>query len=154
MASRHRPEFRAYRICKRTFPILSGDAARYPGRWNSLGRPVVYAAETFSGAMLEILVHANIGRPPRDLHFATIVIPSEVAIEEFSGAEADVADADRSRRFGDVWCEEQRTAVLLVPSVVTRIERNLVINPSHPDFGRITASKPERVIWDPRLFQQ
>ncbi|HZS59959.1 MAG TPA: RES domain-containing protein [Gemmatimonadaceae bacterium] len=155
MASRRRPDFRAYRICKRTLPILSGDgAARYPGRWNSLGRPVVYAAETFSGAMLEILVHANIGRPPRDLHFATIVIPSEVAIEEFSGAEAGVAEVERSRRFGDAWYEEQRTAVLLVPSAVTRIERNLVINPSHPDFGRITASKPEPVIWDPRLFRE
>lgn len=154
MASRRRSELRAYRICRNTFPILSGDgAARYPGRWNSLGRPVIYAADTFAGAMLEILVHANIGRPPQNLHFAAIRIPAGVAIEEVPAAKVDDwLDVERSRRFGDLWHDERRTPVLLVPSAVTRVEYNVLLNPSHPDFPRITASKPEPVSWDPRLF--
>ena len=31
-----------------------------------------------------------------------------------------------SRAFGDVWYDEQPSAVLLVPSIVTRVERNVV----------------------------
>jgi len=155
MASRRSAGFRAWRICKSTFPILSGDgAARHPGRWNSLGHPVVYASETFSGAMLEILVHANIGRPPRDLHFATITVPPSVSIEELTAADiADWSDVESTRRLGDACYAKGRAAVLLVPSVVTRLERNVVINPVHPDFARIQASKPKPVEWDPRLFR-
>ena len=155
MASRRSAGFRAYRICKSVFPILSGDgAARYPGRWNSLGRPVVYASETFSGAMLEILVHANIGRAPRDLHFATITIPPGVAIDELTTSDVeDWSDVDATCRLGDAWHAKRRTAVLLVPSAVTRLERNVVLNPAHPDFVRIKASKAKPVEWDPRLFR-
>jgi len=155
MASRRKTGFRAYRICKNFFPVLSGDgAARYPGRWNSLGRPLVYACETFSGAMLEILVHANIGRPPRDLHFAAIVIPPSVAIEELSTPDVeDRSDVETTRLLGDAWYARGRTAVLLVPSAVTRVERNALINPAHPDFARIRASAPKPVVWDRRLFR-
>ena len=155
MASRRSAGLRAYRICKNLFPILSGDgAARHPGRWNVPGRPVVYASETFSGAMLEILVHANIGRPPRDLHFATITVPAGLAIEELTTSDvANWADIERTRRLGDAWYEKRRTAVLLVPSAVTQLERNVVINPTHPDFARIRAGRPKPVQWDPRLFR-
>jgi RES domain-containing protein len=40
----------------------------------------------------------------------------------------------------------------LVPSVATRIERNIVMNQEHPDFGKIRASKPMLVRWDERLW--
>ena len=54
--------------------------------------------------------------------------------------------------FGDTWIREQRTAVLVVPAVVARREGNVLINPGHPDFTHITASAPEAVVWDARLF--
>jgi len=60
-----------------------------------------------------------------------------------------------SRWFGDQWLEEKRTAVLLVPSAATRgREHNILLNPEHPEFGRITASQPQEVVWDERLFQR
>ena len=38
---------RIWRLCRRPFADLSGDGARlYGGRWNSPGRPMVYAAES------------------------------------------------------------------------------------------------------------
>ena len=114
----------------------------------------MYASETFSGAMLEILVHANIGRAPRDLHFATITIPPGLAIDELTTSDVeDWSDVDATRRLGDAWHAKRRTAVLLVPSAVTRLERNVVLNPAHPDFVRIKASKAKPVEWDPRLFR-
>ena len=35
-----------------------------------------------------------------------------------------------ARAFGDVWIREERTAVLLVPSVVARREMNVLLNPT------------------------
>jgi len=36
---------------------------------------------------------------------------------------------------------------------VARREGNVLINPGHPDFTHITASAPEAVVWDERLFK-
>ena len=67
--------------------------------------------------------------------------------------EWDAEDVTASRTFGDRWLEERRTAVLLVPSRVTRgRERNVLVNPEHPEFSQVTASAPEPVLWDGRLF--
>jgi RES domain-containing protein len=35
------------------------------GRWNSAGKRVIYAAQTYAGALLEVLVHANLGIVPK-----------------------------------------------------------------------------------------
>ena len=41
---------------------------------------------------------------------------------------------------------------LLVPSVVTKIDRNLVLNQDHPGFGQIDVGPEQAVAWDRRLF--
>lgn len=150
---------RAFRIADRRFPIFDGTGARIVGgRWNSPGRPVIYAAETFASAVLAVLIHANLGRVPKTHAVIEIKIPDKIAIETapaetLSGWEAE--DQIVSRSYGDGWLEEQRTAVLLVPSVVTRgREHNALLNPEHPDFERITATPPEDIAWDERLFQR
>ena len=52
----------AYRIADARHPIFDGTGAMLRGgRWNSIGQRVIYAAESYAGAMLEILVHANLG---------------------------------------------------------------------------------------------
>jgi RES domain-containing protein len=42
--------------------------------------------------------------------------------------------------------------VLVVPSVVARAECNAVVNPAHPQAGRLVVSVPQPVVWDQRLF--
>jgi hypothetical protein len=37
--------------------------------------------------------------------------------------------------------------------VIVRNERNILINPRHPDFGRIRFGAPEKFEFDPRLKQ-
>ena len=44
--------------------------------------------------------------------------------------------------------------MLVVHSVVTRLDRNVLINPHHPSFAAIAAGPPEPVIWDRRLFRR
>ena len=150
---------RAFRVADRRFPLFDGTGARIVGgRWNSPGRPLIYAAESFAGAVLEVLVHANLGRVPRTHAGITITIPETIRIERVRGEDLAGWDAEGqrvSRDFGNRWLEEERSCVLLVPSLVTRgREHNVLINPDHGDFGQIIASEPEGLQWDGRLFQR
>lgn len=162
MASRrsgalNKAPWRAYRIADRRHKIFDGEgSARFGGRWNSPGRRVIYAAETYAGAMLEVLVNANIGRIPKQHAWIEILIAADVSIEEVDARKVrrwDAPDQRASRMFGDRWHDEQRSTVLLVPSTVVREERNVVINQDHPRFRKLLASKPKPVVWDQRLFQ-
>jgi RES domain-containing protein len=144
----------AFRIADRRHPIFDPTGARLKGgRWNSPGRGAIYAAQTFAGALLEVLVHQNLGEVPSTHAVVRIDIPDDLKTESI---ETDWAMTDliRTREFGDRWLEEQRTAVLLVPSVVLRgLEKNIVLNPNHLDFQSIKVTAPEPVVWDPRLFR-
>ena len=156
MVYRLRKELRAYRIADDRRPIFDGaGAALLGGRWNSPGRHVIYAAETYAGAVLERLVHTNIGRIPKHQAYIEIVIPKGLRVEAIVAdqvPEWDEPGQEASRRFGDEWYDQRRTVALLVPSIVTRIERNLLIHQEHHDFERITASDPLPVRREKRLF--
>ncbi len=158
MGSRRSGPLRAYRIADRRHKIFDGTgAAIHGGRWNSPGRRVIYAAETYAGAMLEALVHANIGRLPKTQAWIEILIGKSIRIEEVVAADVPGWQASNqrvSRAYGDRWYDEGRTAVLVVPSIVVRLERNIAINQEHPDFVKIRATAPKRVIWDRRLFER
>ena len=125
-------------------------------RWNSPGRRIIYAAETYAGALLEILVHAS-GSVPRSQGYVEIEIPAGLSIEEVAPDDVphwDAASFEAAQMFGDRWYDERRTPVLLVPSVVTIIERNVLINQEHPEFARIRATPPRPVRWDRRLWER
>lgn len=149
---------RAYRIADRRHTIFDGTGARLVGgRWNSPGRAVIYGSETYAGALLEILVHASVGRVPETQSWIEIEVPQEIAVESAEPEAVpgwDAEDQRASRSFGDAWLAEARTAVLLVPSLVTGgQERNVLINPGHRDFGAIAAGEAREVRWDKRLFR-
>ena len=150
---------RAFRIADCRHPIFDGAGAKLTGgRWNSPGRPVIYAAETFAGALLEVLVHANLGRVPPTHAIIEVAIPGSVLIETVRPEAIpgwDAPDQIVSREFGNRWLQGLRSGVLLVPSFVVRgREQNVLINPEHHDFGQITASEPEDLLWDERLFRR
>jgi RES domain-containing protein len=146
----------AFRIADRRHPIFDSTGAFLKGgRWNSPGRRVIYAAQTYAGAMLEILVHAGISTLPRTHASIRIQIPETVAVEALTPEALpgwNLPDLLASRAFGDQWLSEQRTAIILVPSVILAgHESNVLLNPDHPQFRLIRASPPQSVLWDPRL---
>jgi RES domain-containing protein len=53
---------------------------------------------------------------------------------------------------GDRWVAERRSAVLRVPSAIIEVESNYLLNPEHPEFGRITISAPVPFAFDARLI--
>jgi len=150
---------RIYRIADKRHPIWDGTgAALVGGRWNSPGRPAIYGALNYACAMLETLAHAGIGRVPGTQQFVIAEVPDDNALIERHGPASlpagwDAEDSRVARVFGDDWLASRRTLVLVVPSVVARLEYNAVINPAHPDFSRLRVSVPAPVVWDQRLFR-
>jgi len=147
----------AYRIADARHPIFDAIGAMlHGGRWNSVGLRAIYAAETYAGALLEILVHANLSQPPKNHRVVRIVVPDTI-IETVSIDTVrnwDAEDMIASRAFGDRWIQESRTAIFRVPSVITNgRENNIVFNPEHSDFALVRAGDPEPVHWDARLFR-
>jgi len=147
----------AYRIADARHPIFDATGAMlHGGRWNSVGQRVIYAAESYAGAMLEVLVHANLSVPPRNHRVVRISIPDAVKIETVHPGLLpgwDGEDLRATRSLGDRWLREMRTAVLRVPSVITEgRESNLLFNPLHEQFALIQAGDPEAIYWDLRLF--
>lgn len=137
------------------YPIFDATGSTLaPGRWNSPDSPIIYASEHFSTAILEKLAHGS-GMLPPNQHFVTITLSAGLSYEVFPAHGLpgwDTFPATTSRMFGSAWCRERRSLLLFVPSVVARVERNIVINPAHPEFARIGVSLHEPVHWDRRLF--
>lgn len=147
----------AYRIGdpRGDYPIYSAEGAtRISGRWHEVGDAVIYAAEHYSTAMLEKLVHWSGSLPPNQ-HFIAIAIPAGTTYEVLNPDHLPgwhEPGAETARRFGHGWLVERRSAILLVPSVVARMEKNILINPGHPDASVIAAGLETPVWWDDRLF--
>jgi RES domain-containing protein len=119
------------------------------------GLGAIYASRSYTGAMLECLAQADIGRVLRTHLAVGIAIAEADAAERHDESSLpagwDHADLRVARAFGDAWIRARRTAVLVVPSVVARREGKVLIDPKHPDFSRIVAGRPEPVVWDARL---
>jgi len=56
-----------------------------------------------------------------------------------------------TRDIGTDWANGLATAVLVVPSAVIAREQNDLLNPQHPDFGRIRFHTQEPFYFDDRL---
>lgn len=150
---------RIYRIADRRHPVWDGTGTMLRGgRFNRAGRPVIYGALTYAGAMLEVLVHSAIGRVPLTQVMVRAEVPDDVAVERADSdrlpAGWDARESVAAQDFGDQWLSEARSAVLLVPSVVAREEWNALVNPLHPLARRIVVSDPQPVVWDERLFSR
>jgi RES domain-containing protein len=91
--------------------------------------------------MLEILVHANIGRILTTHCYVVAEVPVGTPFERHESPALplgwDSDDPSIARRFGDQWLAESRGAVLVVPSVVAKLEWNAVVNPRHPAAGQL-----------------
>jgi RES domain-containing protein len=157
MASRYKGPLRAFRIRSSKFPPFDGTGAALAGaRWNVKGQRVIYASESYAVALLEIMVHSNLGRVPKGFSYIEIDISAELEVEEITATDLpDWADADcvSSQAFGSKWYQEKRSAVLLVPSAAAGgMGRNVLINQAHPELSLVRASAPKPVQWDQRLF--
>ena len=126
-----------------------------PGRWHSQGQRVVYSSSSLALATLELFVNLQNKRQLARYVRSRILIP-EGLIEEL-GADLMAAftrdpDGFNARGYGDAWLRGGESCVLRVPSRVVPEEANYLLNPLHPDFGKISATT-EPYSADPRLLE-
>ena len=147
---------RVYRIGdpQGVYPIYSGEgAARVEGRWHEKGQEVIYTSRHYSTALIEKLAHFN-GVLPSNQHYIEIEIPAGVSYEVFTkDSVPEWLDIARARAAGSKWFREKRSAILLVPSYVARIEENVIINCTHDEAKLIKPGLERPVAWDMRLLQ-
>jgi RES domain-containing protein len=138
---------------------LNGDGARITGgRWNSKGRPAVYASSTIALATLETLMHLGGSVGARNAFLVRITVPASVwrgrEIVEANDLEvtwlAEPAGST-SIEFGDAWLDRLSAPLLLVPSVIVPEEFNVLLNPAHRAIARMSASVIRQFLYDPRL---
>jgi RES domain-containing protein len=137
------------------YPILDATGSTlFPGRWNEPDTPPIYASEHYATAILEKLAHAS-GLMPRNQHWIAITVPNGASFEVVTRDHLpgwDAAEPTVARAHGAKWARERRSLLLLVPSYVARLDRNVLINPNHPEFKLLSTTLPEPVWWDGRLF--
>jgi RES domain-containing protein len=145
----------AFRLSTARFSANSGvGAALYGGRWNAVGTEAIYAAESTSLAVLEVLVHFSV--LPADFVMTEIRIPETVSILRVNEDELPLG-WDReipiaaTQELGTRWVREGRSAVLSVPSSIVAPERNFVFNSAHPSFLLLKFLAPVPFGFDSRL---
>lgn len=139
----------AWRICRRPFADLLREGARLiGGRWNSPGRPVVYASEDAALAVLEVRIHLDLDFSLLPADYVLIAIDlDELTVECVDGFPPDTV------AFGDDWLASRRSPVLSAPSAIVRESRNLILNVAHPDAGRASIASIRSFVFDERLWR-
>ena len=145
---------RVYRVAKARHArnaqtMLTGEGAReWGGRFNSPGTRAVYCASTLSLAALEILVHAPRVAILPEYRFLEIRVPDH-AIEHIANDEIP----DDCTIVGDERLGASGILGFSVSSFVLPLERNVVLNPDHPDFASlVTHGHVEPFVLDKRLL--
>lgn len=149
---------RVWRLTRAAYaadPLAGHGAAIAGGRWNSPGVRMAYTSTSRPLAVLEMLVHVTRDTVPPEMVLLPIDVPDR-SIADVPALPADWLDLPYSagaRRLGDAWIEQKRSLALLVPSVVLQSERNLLLNPAHPELRSVRVRAPEPMSFDRRLFR-
>ena len=137
--------------------MLSGRGALlYGGRWSSPGRPVLYTSGSAALATLEIAVHLNAAHVIPAFKILELTLPDDLiltveAADLPRGWDVQAVNPSEVQAWGDVWFDEQISAVLQVPSAIIATESNYLINPTHPQFGRIKTGDIQPHPFDARI---
>ena len=149
----------AYRIVKRRYAkqAFNGEGARLAGgRWNSPGRRAVYLSGTLSLAAMETFVHLGEDAARMAYVYFEVEIPDKVSITTLARRPKgwrNEPPASASMDAGDQWLKAGKTALLEVPSALIPSETNLILNPLHPDSGKLRIRAAQAFYFDPRMWK-
>lgn len=138
-----------------TLEGLGGLAAS--ARWHSMGRPIVYLAESPAGAVVERLVHLEVtlDQLPKTYQLIKVEAPDAVGLPAIAEnlKEGWQDDLLLTRTTGDAWLARNDSALLRVPSAILPETFNVLLNPRHGDAGRLSVQWSKAFPWDERLLR-
>ena len=114
---------------------------------------MVYTASAPSLALLELLVHLDLEMAllPDDYRLLAIDVPDGSSIESLSETPSNMLAC---AVLGDDFLGRRTALALSAPSVIVPRERNLLINPAHPEAATIRVLSNEAFPVDPRLVSR
>jgi RES domain-containing protein len=110
-------------------------------------------------AALEYFVNLDPVDAPADLVSVRVDLPRDLKLDRI--AVSSLAKNWRStpapmelRDVGTNWLGSASSLCLMVPSAVIPEESNLLINPAHPDFGKLRFFRPRKFTFDLRMWKE
>jgi len=148
-----------YRVTRQKYEkdLTGNGAAVSGGRWNEIGRPVLYTASSRSLAILETLVHLRRPQPPTDYRIMVLYVPDSMPLMSITDAQLSEGwktDDAYTQAIGSQWLSVNNALLLRVPSVIVRAEYNYVLNPGQAFFNDVQLITVEPIEFDPRFFQK
>lgn len=150
---------RLWRITRKPFltQVLAGlGAKKYGGRWNSKGMAVVYTSESLELAVLEALVHVDIDLLPKDLYQISfeledsLVAPTPASLP--AGWDSTPPYCPKVQNVGDAWVRSGSSVGLRIPASVLPSRSNILLNPAHADFHRLSEVERGPLPWPARVI--
>jgi RES domain-containing protein len=141
-----------WRVAHEQFADLTGIGGLHrPGRWHNVGRPIVYAAEHSALAMLEVRVHMDLQAAQLSKFvMMKLNMPDHVPVDFI---DVEPQEESATRALGDQWLLSSAKCVCRVRSALAPEAFNYLINPLHPDSGRLVIEAIAPLVFDARLFQ-
>lgn len=133
------------------------DGTQYAdGRWHVAAArlPVLYSGSSRALCQLERRVHCN-GFAPANMALLRLELPATASLEDAAPLLSLNwrHDMGSTQAIGTDWARSARSLGLWVPSFVEPAERNLVLNPRHPQYADIVVHIEQNPFkFDPRLF--
>jgi RES domain-containing protein len=147
-----------YRIQKAKYArdISGFGSTLVSGRWHQAGKhPILYTSSNISLAILEYLVHLPSVVKPPELVLLTLDIPDQRIVKiETKGLPENWNKKgyfDDVQGWGTAWLQGLSSLAVIVPSV-TSPDYNILVNPSHPDFGYVKIIDTRPITLDDRLI--
>jgi RES domain-containing protein len=133
---------------------FSGNGGLYASaRWHTAGHPVVYTAQSLSLAALEILVRLKQTYDIQPFYAYSAEVPDHLILKADTFPARWKSRLAVSRAFGDAWLEAKTMPAMLVPTIITPGEWNVLINPLHPQFSlKWVVTGPDAYSFDARLL--
>ena len=149
-----------HRLAKKKYahdPLGGAGALLVGGRWHHKGSRIVYCAQTLSLASLEFFVNFEVLYKAIELVAIEIDLPDPL-VENLPPASLpsnwdETPPAPATDDIGTEWLKTSRSAGLRVPSVLTRGEYNVLINPAHADFKRVRVVSVNDYKYDTRMWK-
>lgn len=149
-----------FRIAKKIYCTdISGEGARlYGGRWNKKGIGLVYTSKNVSLAVLEVLAHVSSASFPLDYMLVTLSIPDSASLERLDITKLPsnwrtYPSPQHLAELGTEWLLSKRSLLLEVPSALVETEKNLLINPYHPEIVTVKVKEQKNFNFDERLVK-
>jgi len=151
-----------YRITREEYrDDLSGYGAKlYGGRWNEKGTAVLYTCENKALTVLELLVHTPKQFKPPKYVILTIEIPDVIVGQIKNYQEKDLPKGwsnPLATKHTQAWGMDkllgENQLGFIIPSVILKSEKNIVLNPLHKDYKQVRIIDQENLLIDERLLK-